>query len=135
MTDPISDLLTRIRNAQMVAKTSVSLPASRLKIAVTQVLLDEGYIEAFEIKKPEGKVTKGKFPQLFITLKYYANRPVIEKVARISRPGLRRYMGWSDLPRPSNGLGISIVSTSKGIMSDRHARSAKIGGEVIATVY
>lgn len=135
MTDPISDLLTRIRNAQMVAHTHVSISASRLKKAVTQVLLDEGYIESFEIVAPTGKGAKGGFAEIRIALKYYANRPVIEKISRVSRPGLRQYMGWEELPRPYNGMGISIVSTSKGIMSDRHARAAKIGGEVIATVY
>lgn len=130
MTDPISDMLTRIRNAQLVAKAEVSMSASRIKNAVAKVLFEEGYIESFEVGKDE----RG-FPQLKIALKYYANRPVIEKIQRESRPGLRRYASWQSLPRPSSGLGISIVSTSKGIMSDRHARAQKIGGEVIATVY
>jgi small subunit ribosomal protein S8 len=130
MTDPISDLLTRIRNAQMVEKLSVRLPASRIKNAVTKVLLDEGYIGGFEVVK-----NQAGFPELVIDLKYYAGRPVIEKIDRVSRQSHRRYAGWQELPRPSNGLGISIVSTSKGIMSDRHARAQKIGGEVICTVY
>lgn len=132
MTDPISDMLTRIRNAQAMAKPSVSLPASRIKNAVAKVLLDEGYIAGFEVSTDK---EKGAFPKLNIALKYYAGRPVIEKIDRVSRPGLRRYAGWDELPRPSNGLGISIVSTSKGIMSDRSARTEKLGGEVLCTVY
>ena len=135
MTDPISDLLTRIRNAQMVGKTSVIISASQLKKAVTKVLHDEGYIEGFEIKNENARGGKEGFPELHIKLKYYAARPVIEKIERISRPSHRRYAGWQEIPRPNNGLGISIVSTSQGIVSDRHARSAKIGGEVICTVY
>ncbi len=128
MTDPISDMLTRIRNAQAVRKTTVNMPSSKLKTALAQVLKDEGYIDGFAFRENEGK------PEIEISLKYYAGRPVIEKIERVSRPGLRIYRGRDDIPRVMNGLGIAIVSTSKGLMTDRKARATGIGGEVLCIV-
>jgi len=128
MTDPISDMLTRIRNAQAVAKTVVSMPASKLKSSIAQVLKDEGYIDGFAVRDKDGK------PELEISLKYYAGEPVIEKIERISRPGLRIYKGSGDLPKVMNGLGVAIVSTSRGVMTDRKARASGIGGEVLCIV-
>jgi small subunit ribosomal protein S8 len=128
MSDPIADMLTRIRNAQAMEKTSVAMPASKLKTAIARVLKDEGYIEDF---KTSGDA---KLPTLEIALKYYAGRPVIEKMARISRPGLRVYRGRDNLPSVMNGLGVAIVSTPKGVMTDRKARSLGMGGEVLCTV-
>lgn len=128
MHDPIADMLTRIRNAQMVNKPSVSMPSSKLKIAIAKVLKDEGYIEDFAVKPNDGK------PQLEIGLKYYAGRPVIESIDRISRPGLRIYRASDSIPKVMNGLGVAIVSTSQGVMTDRKARAAGIGGEVLCVV-
>ena len=128
MTDPISDMLTRIRNAQAVRKTSVNMPSSKLKTALAQVLKDEGYIDGFAFREKEGK------PEIEISLKYHAGRPVIEKIERVSRPGLRIYRGRDNIPRVMNGLGIAIVSTSKGLMTDRKARATGIGGEVLCIV-
>jgi small subunit ribosomal protein S8 len=128
MTDPIADMLTRIRNAQTAEKTSVLMPSSRLKVAIATVLKEEGYIDDFAVRENEGK------PVLDISLKYYAGEPVIEKIERISRPGLRVYKGCSDIPRVMNGLGIAIVSTPKGVMTDRKARATGVGGEVICYV-
>ena len=128
MSDPIADMLTRIRNAQMVEKTTVSMPASKVKTAIAQVLKDEGYIDGFEVSPNEGK------PQLRIGLKYYAGRPVIERLERVSRPGLRIYKSRNDLPEVMNGLGVAIVSTSRGVMTDRKARTQGVGGEVICYV-
>jgi small subunit ribosomal protein S8 len=128
MTDPIADMLTRIRNAQMVEKASVTMPASKLKAAIASVLKDEGYIEDFAIRSAEGK------SQLDIALKYYAGRPVIERIDRVSKPGLRVYKGADDLPRVMNGLGVAIVSTPKGVMTDRKARASNVGGEVLCVV-
>jgi len=128
MTDPIADMLTRIRNAQMVEKASVSMPASKLKAAIAHVLKDEGYIEDFAVRNGEGKAV------LDIALKYYAGRPVIEKIERISKPGLRVYKGKDELPRVMNGLGVAIVSTPKGVMTDRKARASNVGGEVLCIV-
>lgn len=128
MSDPIADMLTRIRNAQSVNKPVVSMPASKLKGAIASVLKDEGYIDDFAVQAVDGK------PQLNISLKYYAGRPVIEKIERISRPGLRVYRGNQDIPTVMNGLGVTIVSTSKGVMTDRKARAAGIGGEVLCVV-
>ena len=128
MTDPISDMLTRIRNAQAVRKTSVNMPSSKLKTALAQVLKDEGYIDGFALRQSAGK------PEIEISLKYYAGRPVIEKIERVSRPGLRIYRGRESIPRVMNGLGIAIVSTSKGLMTDRKARATGIGGEVLCIV-
>jgi len=128
MSDPIADMLTRIRNAQQMEKVSVTMPSSKLKVAIAQVLKDEGYVDGFAVKGEPAK------PQLEIALKYYAGRPVIEKIERVSRPGLRIYRGKEEIPRVMNGLGIAIVSTSKGVMTDRRARSAGIGGEVLCFV-
>jgi small subunit ribosomal protein S8 len=128
MSDPIADMLTRIRNAQMAQKVSVSMPSSSLKVALAKVLKDEGYIEDFRVGGEEKK------PSLEIALKYYAGRPVIEKIERVSTPGLRIYRGKSDLPKVMNGLGVAIVSTSKGVMTDRKARATGIGGEVLCVV-
>jgi small subunit ribosomal protein S8 len=128
MSDPIADLLTRIRNAQMVAKPSVTVPASNLKVAIAQVLKDEGYIDTFAVK---GETEK---PELEIGLKYYAGRPVIERIERVSRPGLRVYKGRHEIPQVMNGLGVAIVTTPKGVMTDRKARAAGIGGEVLCYV-
>lgn len=128
MSDPIADMLTRIRNAQRTNKTSVSMPASKLKGAIANVLKDEGYIDDFSVHNNEGK------PVLSISLKYYAGRPVIEKIERVSKPGLRIYKGSQHLPKVMNGLGVTIVSTSKGVMTDRKAQAAGIGGEVLCIV-
>ena len=128
MSDPIADMLTRIRNAQSVNQANVSMPASKLKSAIAGVLKDEGYIDDFAVQAVEGK------PQLNISLKYYAGRPVIEKIERVSRPGLRIYRGTENIPVVMNGLGVTIVSTSKGVMTDRKARAAGIGGEVLCVV-
>jgi small subunit ribosomal protein S8 len=128
MTDPISDMLTRIRNAQMVRKTAVAIPSSKIKTAIAQVLKDEGYIDGFAVSENKGK------PELEISLKYYAGQPVIEKIERVSRPGLRIYRGRDDLPKVMNGLGVAIVSTSRGVMTDRKARATGVGGEVLCIV-
>jgi small subunit ribosomal protein S8 len=127
MSDPIADMLTRIRNAQASEKVTVAMPASKLKAAMARVLKDEGYIDDF-------KLEEGVKPQLEIALKYYAGRPVIEKIERVSRPGLRIYKGTKDIPQVMNGLGIAIVSTSKGVMTDRKARATGLGGEVLCIV-
>ena len=128
MSDPIADMLTRIRNAQLSEKVSVRMPSSKLKKAVAQVLKDEGYIDDFAVHDVGG------LPEMEIGLKYYAGRPVIEKIERVSRPGLRIYKGREDLPRVMNGLGVAIVSTSRGVMTDRRARSLGVGGEVLCVV-
>ena len=128
MTDPIADMLTRIRNAQAVRKTVVAMPASKVKKAIAQVLKDEGYIDGFLVRESEGK------PELEISLKYYAGAPVIERIERVSRPGLRIYKGRDDIPKVMNGLGVAIVSTSHGVMTDRKARATGVGGEVLCIV-
>jgi small subunit ribosomal protein S8 len=128
MTDPIADLLTRIRNGQSSGKTEVNVPASKVKLAIAKVLKDEGYIEDFASTELEGK------PMLAVQLKYYQGRPVIDRLERVSRPGLRVYKGKDELPSILGGLGIAIVSTSQGVMSDRQARAAGHGGEVICIV-
>jgi len=128
MSDPIADMLTRIRNAQSVEKPVVSMPSSKLKVAIAQVLKDEGYIDAFEIK------TEGVKSELEISLKYYAGRPVIERIERVSRPGLRIYRGRDAIPTVMNGLGVAIVTTPKGVMTDRKARATGVGGEVLCYV-
>jgi len=128
MSDPIADMLTRIRNAQATEKVSVLMPSSKVKLAIAQVLKDEGYIEDFAAREIEGKTT------LEIALKYYAGKPVIEKIERVSRPGLRIYKSKDDIPRVMNGLGIAIVSTSHGVMTDRKARATGVGGEVLCIV-
>ncbi|KAB0583427.1 MULTISPECIES: 30S ribosomal protein S8 [Ideonella] len=128
MSDPIADMLTRIRNAQAVDKVSVVMPASKLKVAIAQVLKDEGYIDGFAVKGEAGK------SELEIGLKYYAGRPVIERIERVSRPGLRIYRGRDAIPQVMNGLGVAIVTTPKGVMTDRKARAAGVGGEVLCYV-
>ena len=127
MSDPIADMLTRIRNGQTVDKTEVVMPSSKLKVAIAQVLKDEGYIDGFSVVDNNGK-------ELHVGLKYYAGRPVIERLERVSRPGLRVYKNHQTIPQVMNGLGIAIVSTPKGVMTDRKARAAGIGGEVICYV-
>lgn len=129
MQDPISDMLTRIRNGQAVGKKEVDMPSSKMKVAIAQVLKDEGYIENYEVKNKDAK------PLLAIELKYYQGRPVIARLRRISRPGLRIYKDKAHLPKIQNGLGIAIVSTSQGLMSDRAARANGHGGEIICYVY
>jgi len=128
MTDPIADMLTRIRNAQMVGHTEVNMPCSKLKISIAQVLKDEGYIEEFAVRE------ENAMRQLRIGLKYYAGRPVIERLERVSKPGLRVYKGRDDIPRVMNGLGVAILSTSRGVMTDRKARADGIGGELLCIV-
>jgi small subunit ribosomal protein S8 len=128
MSDPISDMLTRIRNAQTVGHAEVAMPASRLKTAIAKVLKDEGYIEDFAVRD------EGPKRELRIGLKYYAGRPVIERLERVSKPGLRVYRGRDDIPRVMNGLGVAIVSTSRGVMTDRKARADGVGGEILCIV-
>ena len=128
MSDPIADMFTRIRNGQRVEKEAVSMPSSKLKVAIAQVLKDEGYIEGFAVKADGAKA------ELEVQLKYYAGRPVIERIERVSRPGLRIYKGRDTLPQVMNGLGVAIVTTSRGVMSDRRARANGVGGEVIGYV-
>jgi len=128
MSDPIADMLTRIRNAQVVQKTAVAMPSSKVKVAIANVLKDEGYIEDFAVTEDAGKL------ELKIGLKYYAGRPVIERLERVSRPGLRIYKGKDEIPSVMNGLGVAIVSTPKGVMTDRKARATGVGGEVICYV-
>ncbi len=127
MSDPIADMLTRIRNGQSAAKADVAMPASNMKQSIAQVLKDEGYINDFS-------VSDDAKPEMTVSLKYYDGKPVIEKIQRMSRPGLRIYKNKDELPRILNGLGIVIVSTSKGMMTDRAARAAGIGGELICSV-
>ncbi len=127
MSDPIADMLTRIRNAQAVEKPTVTMPASKLKAAIAQVLKDEGYIDGFVVKGDAKR-------ELEIALKYYAGRPVIERIERVSRPGLRVYKGRHDIPQVMNGLGVAIVTTPQGVMTDRKARATGIGGEVLCVV-
>ena len=128
MQDSLADMLTRIRNAQARLRPSVSMPSSKLRMAVAQLLLDEGYISDFA---ETGDVKK----QVTITLKYFEGKPVIEEMKRVSRPGLRRYSGVDELPQVRGGLGIAVVSTSKGLMTDRAARAAGVGGEILCTVF
>ncbi len=128
MSDPIADMLTRIRNAQLAEKTSVAVPASKVKVSIAKVLKDEGYIEDFALRGEGAKQT------LEIGLKYYAGRPVIERIERVSRPGLRIYKPAKDIPQVMNGLGVAIVSTSRGVMTDRKARQTGVGGEVLCIV-
>jgi len=128
MSDPIADMLTRIRNAQATEKASVLVPASKVKQSIAQVLKDEGYIEDFAVRTIDGRNV------IEIGLKYYAGKPVIEKLERVSRPGLRIYKGRDDIPRVMNGLGVAIVSTSRGVMTDRRARDTGVGGEVLCIV-
>ncbi len=127
MQDPVADMLTRIRNGQMANHETVSMPSSKLKNAIAKVLLDEGYIKGFEVNK-ESK------PQLSVQLKYYEGKPVIDMIKKVSRPGLRIYRNTNELPKVIGGLGVAIISTSKGLMSDRAARAAGHGGEVLCVV-
>ena len=128
MTDPIADMLTRIRNGQHARKVSVSMPSSKQKVAIARVLKDEGYITDYSTETEGAKTT------LTVELKYFEGRPVIERIERVSRPGLRRYRGNDDLPKVLGGLGVAVVSTSAGVMSDREARAKGIGGEVLCVV-
>ena len=128
MSDPIADMLTRIRNAHSVEKAVVSMPSSKIKVAIAQVLRDEGYIDGFAVRTEDGK------NQLEIALRYYAGRPVIERIERVSRPGLRVYRGREAIPAVMNGLGVAIVTTPKGVMTDRKARQTGVGGEVLCYV-
>ena len=128
MQDPLSDMLTRIRNAQLVGKKSVTMPSSKLKVNVAQVLKEEGYINDFS-------VSESAKAEVTIELKYFEGKPVIAELDRVSRPGLRNYAGKSGMPSVRGGLGVAIVSTSKGVMTDRAARAAGIGGEVLCTVF
>ncbi|MDR2925121.1 MAG: 30S ribosomal protein S8 [Azoarcus sp.] len=128
MSDPIADMLTRIRNGQRAGKMSVRMPSSKLKVAIAKVLQDEGYIDAYAVREADGK------SELDVALKYYADRPVIERIERVSRPGLRVYKGSDDLPKVMNGLGVAIVSTPRGVMTDRAARASRVGGEIICLV-
>ena len=130
MTDPIADFLTRIRNGQAARKESVSMPSSRQKVAIAKVLEAEGYIAGFEVDESEPAK-----PTLTVRLKYYQDRPVIERIERVSRPGLRIYKGAAELPKVQGGLGIAIVSTSSGVMTNREARKQGRGGEVLCVVY
>jgi small subunit ribosomal protein S8 len=129
MQDPISDMLTRLRNAQMAGKKSVEMPGSKLKAAVAKVLEEEGYIAGHALDSSSGK------PRLSVQLKYFEGKPVIAEINRISKPSLRRYSGKDDLPSVRGGLGVAIVSTSRGVMTDRAARAAGVGGEVLCTVF
>lgn len=128
MQDPLADMLTRVRNAQMVGKPNVTMPSSKLKVSVARVLTEEGYIGGFNIGE-------GAKPELTIDLKYYEGKPVIAELDRVSRPGLRNYAGKDEIPSVRSGLGVAIVSTSKGVMTDRAARAAGVGGEVLCTVF
>ncbi len=129
MQDPVSDMLTRIRNSQARGKQSVSMPSSKLKVSIAKVLEDEGYISSFDVQAADNK------PVLSIELKYFNGKPVIETLKRVSRPGLRIYKAAGELPEVNGGLGVSIVSTSKGLMTDRAARTAGIGGEIVCSVF
>lgn len=128
MQDPLADMLTRIRNAQEAEHASVTLPASKLKVAVANVLKQEGYIT-------DVTLTEGVKPEMTIRLKYFENQAVIQEIQRVSRPGLRRYANAQELPKVNNGLGIAVVSTNKGVMTDRAARAVNVGGEVLCTVF
>lgn len=129
MQDPIADMLARIRNAQMAAKTAVTMPSSKTKVAIANVLQQEGFVSSVDVDDNSGKA------KLSIGLKYHEGRAVIEEIHRESRPGLRSYSGKEGLPKVRNGLGVAIVSTNKGVMTDKQARNAGIGGEIICTVF
>jgi small subunit ribosomal protein S8 len=131
VTDAIGDFLTRIRNAQRAQHRSVDVPASKLKRAIAEILKDQGYIADFEVVTPEGTAQ----PTLRVHLKYYQGKPVIREIKRISKPGIRRYARAQELPRVYNGLGIAIISTSNGVMTDKEARRQNVGGEIICTVW
>ena len=127
MQDPIADMLTRIRNGQAANKVAINMPSSKLKVAIANVLAGEGYIESV-------KVLEGAKPELEITLKYFQGKPVVESIQRVSRPGLRIYKRKDELPKVMGGLGVAVISTSKGVMTDRAARQAGLGGEIICYV-
>lgn len=129
MTDPIADYLTRIRNAQMVKMETINCPSSNIKVAISRLLLEEGYIKGYEVRDSDGK------PELEVALKYVNGKPAIEEIKRVSRPGLRTYRGKDDLPRNRAGLGTVILSTNAGLMTDKQARAAGVGGEVLCTVF
>ncbi|MBB4634464.1 30S ribosomal protein S8 [Longimicrobium terrae] len=129
LTDPIADLLTRIRNAQMARHRRVDMPVSKLKVEVARLLKENHYIHDYKV------LDDGRFGQLRLYLKYYQEKPVIRELRRISKPGLRKYVGVEEIPRVRNGLGMAVLSTSRGVMTDREARAAKVGGEVIAYVW
>lgn len=129
MSDPIADFLTRIRNAQMAQLPNVNCPSSKIKVALSEVLQNEGYINGFKVDENAGK------PVINVELKYYQGRPVIEEVKRVSRPGLRSYKGKEELPKNRAGLGVAILSTNKGLMTDKQAQAAGVGGEVLCTVF
>ena len=129
MSDPIADFLTRIRNAQMAQMPEVSCPSSKIKIALSKVLQDEGFINGYSVQEEEGK------PVLNVELKYFQGRPVIEEIKRVSRPGPRNYVDKVEIPSNRAGLGVAIMSTNKGLMTDKQAREAGIGGEVLCTVF
>lgn len=128
MSDPIADMLTRIRNGQLAGHPNVVMPSSKVKIAVAKVLEDEGYISAYSVSEKNGK------SELLVDLKYFEGKPVIELLKRVSRPGLRVYKNKSELPKVIGGLGVAVISTSKGIMSDRNARNQGIGGEILCYI-
>jgi small subunit ribosomal protein S8 len=128
MSDPVADMLTRIRNGQMIGHVEVVMPGSQFKASIAQVLKEEGYIEDYAVRDREGKA------ELSIGLKYYAGKPVIERLERVSKPGLRVYKGRDDIPRIMNGLGVAILSTSQGVMTDRRARATGVGGELLCIV-
>jgi small subunit ribosomal protein S8 len=129
MQDPIADMLTRIRNASSVKKTRVVMPAAKIKLAIARVLKDEGYVNDYEVSDEGGK------QQLAITLKYFEGQPVVQEIKRVSRPGLRIYKNLNELPTVYNGLGVAVISSCKGVLSDRAARAAGVGGEVLCTVF
>jgi small subunit ribosomal protein S8 len=129
MQDPVADMLTRIRNGQMAEKKNITMPASKMKSAIAQVLVEEGYVSSFDAGEVDGK------PALTIELKYFNGKPVIEVIKRISRPGLRIYKAANDLPSVNGGLGVAIISTNKGLMTDRAARALGVGGEIICNVF
>ncbi len=128
MQDPLADMIARIRNAQLAHLASTSMPSSKIKVSVAEVLKSEGYIENFS-------VSVGSKPELTVELKYYQGKPVIDGIKRVSRPGLRNYRGKDELPTVANNLGVAIVSTSQGVMTDRAARKANVGGEILCTVF
>lgn len=129
MQDTLADMLTRIRNGQMATKPSVTMPSSKMKVSVARVLKEEGYIGGYNVSDDAVK------PVLTVDLKYFEGKPVIEEIKRVSRPGLRLYKAQNDLPKVRAGLGVSIISTSKGVMTDKAAKAAGVGGEVICTVF
>ncbi len=128
MQDPVADLLARVKNAQQARHATATMPSSKLKVAIVRVLRDEGYLDEFT-------VTDGVKPTLTVTLRYHGGKPVIEDLKRVSRPGLRVYKGQGELPKVRNGFGVAIVSTASGVMTDRAARRAGLGGEILCTVF